>query len=114
MSFAAHLERVARRIGVNVLAIELHHTQRQHPRSRGSGIFHHDAEARPSAGGVRSAGEDGTVESLTRPREQRAFLCRLSPDRALGSVEEADAFLQDRGLLTRTADCALPSLWGVP
>jgi hypothetical protein len=50
------------------------------------------------------------VESLTRLREQRAFLCRLSPDRALGSVEEADTFLQDRGLLTRTADCALPSL----
>src|SRR6476661_7847263 len=61
--------------------------------------------------GVRSAGEDGTVESLTRLREQRAFLCRLSPDRALGSVEEADTFLRDRGLLTRTADCALPSLY---
>jgi hypothetical protein len=26
-------------------------------------------------------------------------------------VEEADTFLQDRGLLTRTADCALPSLY---
>ena len=56
--------------------------------------------------GVRSVGEDGTVESLTWLGEQRAFLCRLSADRALGSVEEADAFLQDRGLLTRTADCA--------
>ncbi|HEV3292227.1 MAG TPA: hypothetical protein VG123_24890 [Streptosporangiaceae bacterium] len=51
------------------------------------------------------------MESLTRLREQRAFLCRLSPDRALGSVEEADTFLRDRGLLTRTADCALPSLY---
>ena len=51
------------------------------------------------------------MESLTRLREQRAFLCRLSPDRALGSVEEADTFLQERGLLTRTADCALPSLY---
>jgi hypothetical protein len=60
--------------------------------------------------GVRSVGEDGTVESLTRLREQRAFHCRLSPGRALGSVEEADTYLQDRGLLTRTADCALPSL----
>ena len=39
------------------------------------------------------------------------FRCRLSPDRALGSVEVADAFLRDRGLLTRTADCALPSLY---
>ena len=56
-------------------------------------------------------GDDGTVESLTQLREQRAFLCRLSPDRALGSVEEADTFLRDRGLLTRTADCALPSLY---
>ena len=56
-------------------------------------------------------GDDGTVESLTRLREQRAFLCRLSPGRALGSVEEADTFLRDRGLLTRTADCALPSLY---
>jgi hypothetical protein len=26
-------------------------------------------------------------------------------------VKEADTFLQDRGLLTRTADCALPSLY---
>ena len=34
-----------------------------------------------------------------------------SPGRALGSVEEADAFLRDRGLLTRTAGCALPSLY---
>ena len=51
------------------------------------------------------------MESLTRLREQRAFLCRLSLGQALGSVEEADAFLQDRGLLTRTADCALPSLY---
>ena len=52
------------------------------------------------------------MESLTRLREQRAFVCRLSPGRALGSVEEADAFLRDRGLLTRTAGCALPSLYG--
>jgi hypothetical protein len=51
------------------------------------------------------------VESLARLREQRVFHCRLSPDRALGSVEVADVFLRDRGLLTRTADCALPSLY---
>jgi hypothetical protein len=50
------------------------------------------------------------VESLTELRERRAFQCRLTPDRALRSVEEAEAFLRDRGLLTRTADCALPSL----
>ena len=40
-----------------------------------------------------------------------AFECRLTPDRALGSLDEAEAFLLDRGLLTRTADCALPSLF---
>jgi hypothetical protein len=72
MSFAAHLERVARRIGVNVLAIELHHTRRQHPRSRGSGIFHHDVQvkllhctalhqARSSAGYPAHAGTPGQV-----------------------------------------------------
>jgi hypothetical protein len=48
---------------------------------------------------------------LTELQERRAFECRLTPDRALGSVEEADAFLRDRGLLTRTADCTLPSLY---
>jgi hypothetical protein len=37
--------------------------------------------------------------------------CRLTPDRALGTLAEAEAFLRDRGLLTRTADCALPSLY---
>ncbi|HYB14789.1 MAG TPA: hypothetical protein VEF71_04875 [Streptosporangiaceae bacterium] len=51
------------------------------------------------------------MESLARLREQRVFRCRLSADRALESVEEAGAFLRDRGLLTRTADCALPSLY---
>jgi len=56
-------------------------------------------------------GEDGSVESLTELRERRAFCCRLTPDRALRSVAEAEVFLRDRGLLTRTADCALPSLY---
>jgi hypothetical protein len=51
------------------------------------------------------------MESLAELQERRAFQCRLTPDRALRSVEEADAFLRDRGLLTRTADCALPSLY---
>jgi hypothetical protein len=68
----------------------------------------HDSVAVSRGGQV---GEDETVESLARLREQRMFSCRLSDDRALGSVEEADAFLRDRGLLTRTADCALPSLY---
>ena len=50
------------------------------------------------------------MESLAELRVQRRLQCRLAPDRALRSVEEADAFLRDRGLLTRTADGALPSL----
>lgn len=44
-------------------------------------------------------------------QEQREFLCRLTPDRALESPEDAFAFLQDRGLLTRTPDSALPSFF---
>jgi hypothetical protein len=51
------------------------------------------------------------VESLAELRTRRAFECRLAPELALGSLEEADAFLRDRGLLTRTPDCALPSLY---
>ena len=44
-------------------------------------------------------------------RERRAYECRLTPDRALRSLDEAEDFLLDRGLLTRTADSALPSLF---
>jgi hypothetical protein len=51
------------------------------------------------------------VESLAELRARRAFECRLIPVRALGSLDEAAAFLRDRGLLTRTTDCALPSLY---
>jgi hypothetical protein len=48
------------------------------------------------------------VEEL---QERRAYLCRLTPDRALESPGEALDFLRDRGLLTRTPDSALPSLF---
>jgi len=51
------------------------------------------------------------MESLARLRERRAFECRLTPDRALRSFDEATAFLRERGMLTRTTDCALPSLY---
>jgi hypothetical protein len=51
------------------------------------------------------------VTVLDELRERRAFECRLTPDRALGSLDEAEAFLRDRGLLTRTPDSALPSLF---
>jgi hypothetical protein len=51
------------------------------------------------------------VESLSALRERRAYECRLDPARALGSVAEAERFLRDRGMLTRTTDSALPSLY---
>jgi hypothetical protein len=42
---------------------------------------------------------------------QRAHACRLTPDRALQMLEEAEAFLAERGMLTLTPSCALPSLF---
>jgi hypothetical protein len=50
------------------------------------------------------------VELLRALLDRRAFDCRLAPDRALGTLAEAETFLRGRGLLTHTADCALPSL----
>jgi hypothetical protein len=50
------------------------------------------------------------VASLSELQERRAYECRLTPNRALETIEDAEAFVRDRGLLTRTADCALPSL----
>jgi hypothetical protein len=43
---------------------------------------------------------------------RRQFECRLTPDRALETLDEAEAFLDDRGLLTLMPDSALPSLFG--
>lgn len=51
------------------------------------------------------------MESLAALRERRAFACRLTPERVLESLDEPEAFLRERGLLTRTADSALPSLY---
>jgi len=51
------------------------------------------------------------VSRLQELQERRAHECRLTPDRALRSLDEAEAFLRDRGLLARTADSALPSLY---
>lgn len=50
-------------------------------------------------------------DSLDAPRAHRAHMCRLTPSRALTSVDEAELFLRERGLLTRTPDCSLPSLY---
>lgn len=50
--------------------------------------------------------------SLEAQRRRRDYECRLTPDRALESADVAYTFLRERGLLTRTADCTLPSLFG--
>jgi hypothetical protein len=51
------------------------------------------------------------LTTLAELEERRAHECRLTPDRALETFEEAEEFLRDRGLLTRTADSTLPSLF---
>jgi hypothetical protein len=50
------------------------------------------------------------VTALEELQRRRDHECRLTPDRALSTLDDAEAFLRERGLLTRTADCALPSL----
>ncbi|MDX6549079.1 MAG: hypothetical protein QOG33_2629 [Gaiellales bacterium] len=50
--------------------------------------------------------------SLDTLEERRLHECRLRPERALGSLDEAHAFLRERTMLTRTQDSALPSLFG--
>jgi hypothetical protein len=51
------------------------------------------------------------MTTLAELEERRAYECRLTPDRALETLDEAEEFLRDRGLLTRTSDSALPSLF---
>ena len=51
------------------------------------------------------------VATLQELQERRAFECRLTPDRALETLDDAEEFLRARGMLTRTTDSALPSLF---
>ena len=51
------------------------------------------------------------MTTLAELEQRRAYACRLTPDRALETLDEAQDFLLDRGLLTRTGDSALPSLF---
>ncbi|HEY2938691.1 MAG TPA: hypothetical protein VGJ27_02675 [Gaiellaceae bacterium] len=44
--------------------------------------------------------------------ERRAHACRLSPDHALESLAEAEAFVRERGIVTLTPSSSLPSLYG--
>ena len=57
---------------------------------------------------VGTARSDTTLAEL---QERRAFLCRLTPDRALETLDKAEEFLRERRMLTRTTDCSLPSLF---
>ena len=47
--------------------------------------------------------------SASELEARRAYECRLTPDRALASFEEAAEWLEERGMVTRTPDCSLPS-----
>jgi hypothetical protein len=51
------------------------------------------------------------MNALAELLERRDHELRLTPDRALQTLDEAEEFLHDRGLLTRSADSALPSLY---
>jgi hypothetical protein len=62
-----------------------------------------------SAGKTREAA--AKIRLVEELEERRRYACRLTPDRALESQEETYAFLQERGLLTRTHDSALPSFF---
>ncbi len=52
---------------------------------------------------------DRRLDALQR---RRAIECRLTHERALATLDDARAFLSDRGMLTRMSDSALPSLFG--
>jgi len=52
------------------------------------------------------------MPTLSELRTKRAYDCRLTKDRALQTLDEADEFLRDRRMLTLTTDSTLPSLFG--
>src|SRR3989441_5675348 len=51
------------------------------------------------------------MNSVAELRQKRLHDCRLTSDRKLDTLDEAEAFLIDRGVLTLTQDSALPSLF---
>jgi hypothetical protein len=55
---------------------------------------------------------DGAQTGLRKLERRRSVLCRLTPDRALATPDEAERFLRERGMLTLMPDCSLPSLFG--
>jgi hypothetical protein len=48
------------------------------------------------------------LDELLRGRD---YECRLTADRALRTIEDAALFLVERGMMTRSPDCSLPSLF---
>lgn len=50
------------------------------------------------------------MSRLQELQERRAFECRLTPDRALETIDEAAAWVAERGLVEITPCCSLPSL----
>ena len=50
------------------------------------------------------------MNRLRELEERRAYECRLTPDRALESIDEAAAWIEERGLVEITPCCSLPSL----
>ncbi|MBU6423285.1 MAG: hypothetical protein KGJ98_02320 [Chloroflexota bacterium] len=51
------------------------------------------------------------MPTLAELRAERIRSCRLTADRALADLDEAEAFLRDRRLLTLVPDSSLPSLF---
>jgi hypothetical protein len=48
---------------------------------------------------------------LATVEAERSRACRLTPDRALRDIEEAADWVRERGIVTITPDCSLPSLF---
>jgi hypothetical protein len=53
-----------------------------------------------------------TKQTRAKLERRRVDLCRLVSTRALATLEEAELFLVERGMLTLTSCSALPSLFG--
>ena len=50
------------------------------------------------------------MSRLQELQERRAFECRLTPDRALETIDEAAVWVAERGLVEITPCCSIPSL----
>jgi hypothetical protein len=50
------------------------------------------------------------MTALAEAEARRSDLCRLTPERALETLDDAEAWLRERGVVTLRPDCSLPSL----